>query len=279
MTQHRRRLNRAAAEELLDGRSARTDAIAEILSAARAGADPHEIRGIDAALAAFATATPDSPTAAAIEPERRTPVLKRLLTAKVIGVGIGAVALSGVALAAGTGSLPSPLSHSDHAATAASNHVPRALPSGGSSSSSESSDDSSSAAATSSSAAESSSSGVSSSNSTSATNTPSPSLVGLCQSWLSRPHEHGKADTNPAFTVLTTAAGSKDVTTVDAFCTAMLATAHPTHPTHPATPTDSSHPTHPAHPTNPASTHTPQANPSPSGSSHHGKPTGVPPRN
>jgi hypothetical protein len=75
---------------------------------------------------------------------------------------------------------------------------------------------------------------------------PSPSLRGLCRSWLSRPHQHGKADTNPAFTVLVTAAGNPDA--VSGYCSALLSTApaQPT-PSEPggADPIKSPRPSHP----------------------------------
>ena len=102
--------------------------------------------------------------------------------------------------------------------------------------------------------------------------TPSPDLTGLCHAWLAGAgSEHGKARTNPAFTVLVTTAGGVDA--VDNFCVEMLGTSsnpssddseapepseaesdapHPTpsHPDRTAHPGNTAHPGRTSHPGN-----------------------------
>jgi hypothetical protein len=138
------------------------------------------------------------------------------VAAKLLTIsGVALAATGGIAAAAAsTGHLPSPLPHSSHAsevavaAVASSHNKPTAT-------ASTSASPSASATETDSDSSEPTGAHPSA--------TPSPSLRGLCRSWLARPHEHGKADTNPAFTVLVTAAGGTD--SVQAYCTDLLATA------------------------------------------------------
>jgi hypothetical protein len=84
---------------------------------------------------------------------------------------------------------------------------------------------------------------------------PSPSLTGLCHAWLAGAgSKHGHARTNPAFTVLVTAAGGSG--NVAAYCTTRLAAqTHPagpsTTPSHPAHPTGRPEKVAPSHPTHP----------------------------
>ena len=147
----------------------------------------------------------------------------KVLAAKfLMATGVALAATGGIAAAASTGHLPSPLPHSSHAsevavaAVATSHDQTTGMPTdsaspSASASASESSEPSSPHPAAS----------------------PSPSLRGLCQAWLSRPHEHGKADTSPAFSYLVTTAGGVD--SVDSYCTSLLAG-----PTASATPSDDS---------------------------------------
>ncbi|HET6211123.1 MAG TPA: hypothetical protein VFD94_12100 [Jatrophihabitans sp.] len=184
-------------------------------------------------------------------------VAAKIVAAKLLTIGgVALAATGGIAAAASTGHLPSPLPHSSHAsqiavAAVASRHgTPTATPTSSAS-------DSSSVSASASASDSSSTSGQPTSAHPSAGS--SPSLIGLCQSWLSRPHVHGKADTNPAFTVLVTAAGGTDA--VEAYCTDLLASGHgrpstsPTASTTPSATEDSSGkpssvPSH-SHPTGP----------------------------
>ncbi|MFE4355692.1 MULTISPECIES: hypothetical protein [unclassified Kitasatospora] len=125
-TNRSRRIDRDAAEQLLGGAvggpSAGQDAsltgpdggpgqLARVLAAAAAPATAGELAGEEAALAAFreASLTPD-PT---VTPVRRrsmaTAALARAFSTKATAVVLGATALCGVAVAAGTGNLPSAL--------------------------------------------------------------------------------------------------------------------------------------------------------------------------
>jgi len=109
--------------------------------------------------------------------------------------------------------------------------------------------------------------------------TPTPSLVGLCHAWLAGAGaEHGKARSNPAFTVLITAAGGSDA--VDAYCTTLLGASPspsgedsdepaPPHPDRPSHPGPTSHPGNTLHPNKTAH---------PGRTSHpSGRPSDVPP--
>jgi hypothetical protein len=197
------RHSRTDLERLLDGQLARHDALGQLLTAARTTPVVSEVAGMGAALAAFAGISQEP----AIPVERSSSTMKtwaaKVMAAKLAVLGGAAMAATagGVALAASTGHLPNLLPHSSNAAPAASAQVPA-------------SDDPSTSASTS-----------TSSKPPHPSATPSPSLVGLCHSWLARPHINGSADTNPAFTVLVTAAGSSDA--VDSYCTTLLASSTP----------------------------------------------------
>ena len=123
-----------------------------------------------------------------------------LATIPVKALLLGAAGLAttgGVALAATTGALPGPSVHaSETAVSAVASHRPAA----------------SSSAALSTSAADSSTSTSGATASTTAagptsSKAPTPSLKGLCNAWLARPHTHGKADNSAAFQVLISTAG------------------------------------------------------------------------
>ena len=138
----------------------------------------------------------------------------KVMAAKLLTVsGVALAATGGIAAAASTGHLPNPLPHSEHASdvavAAVASHAKPTATATESATESETESQSSSAPTATPSA------------------TPSPSLRGLCQSWLSRPHVHGKADTNPAFTFLVTTAGGTD--SVNGYCTTLLASG-PGHP-------------------------------------------------
>ncbi|MFE6056901.1 hypothetical protein ACFQ6N_39700 [Kitasatospora sp. NPDC056446] len=125
-TNRSRRIDRDAAEQLLGGAvaapSAGQDAsltgpdggpgqLARVLAAAAAPATAGELAGEEAALAAFraASLTPDP----VVTPVRRrsmaTAALARAFSTKAAAAVLGATALCGVAVAAGTGNLPSAL--------------------------------------------------------------------------------------------------------------------------------------------------------------------------
>ncbi|MFG3226550.1 hypothetical protein ACGF07_17425 [Kitasatospora sp. NPDC048194] len=124
-TNRSRRIDRDTAEQLLSGAvggpSAGQDAsltgpdgpghVARVLAAAAAPASAAELAGEEAALAAFrkASLAPDP----VVTPVRRrsmaTAALARAFSTKAAAAVLGATALCGVAVAAGTGNLPSPL--------------------------------------------------------------------------------------------------------------------------------------------------------------------------
>jgi hypothetical protein len=244
------RHSRADLEHLLDGQPPRHDALAQLLTAALPSPDVVDIAGMDAALAAFTGVSLVPPF-----PAERSPSMMKTLAAKamaaklaIVGGVAAAASVGGVAFAASTGHLPSPLPHSTHAAPSASAHVPA---------------NGTESAATSGSA----------SSKPHPSTTPSPSLVGLCHSWLARPHTNGSADTNPAFTVLVTAAGG--TASVNSYCTALLASSTPTASTEPG---NADHPT--GKPSDvPSNTDHPTGKPSdvPSNTDHPtGKPSNAP---
>jgi hypothetical protein len=240
------RWTRADLERLLDGQPVRRDALTEFLSAARIPGARADTAGLAEALAAYRSISSPVPA----EKPRRTSMIKniaaKMVAAKLLTIGgVALAATGGIAAAASTGNLPSPLPHSDHASQVA---VAAVASSHGKPSASASPSSSASASATETDSESSEPTGAHPSA------TPSPSLRGLCQSWLSRPHEHGKADTNPAFTVLVTTAGGTD--SVQAYCTALLASAPSESETSPS----------------PSAS----ASPDPSASDSHGKPNPVP---
>ena len=168
-------------------------------------------------------------------------VAGRLLALKILAVTAGAAAAGGVAYAATTGDLAAPHGQSALHANAHSSGAPES----DDESSPTEGDDSSTAGSPS----ETGSSSESDESGSSAA--PSPSLVGLCHAWLAHPSNNAKLSTNPAYSVLVTAAGGVDA--VNGYCTTLLASAHPSHPARPSHPTqakNSSH-SHPAHPTAP----------------------------
>jgi hypothetical protein len=210
-------IDRRTAERMLDraraGRPAGGDPLVDLLALAAAPAGRDELAGESAALAAFRAAR----LAPANRPRRQSMIkttLAKALTLKAAAV-LAATAAGGVALAASTGALPNPLSETTQHAPSAAGHVSGRPSVAGSHRGGPDGSDAS----------------------------PSPSLVGLCHAYLAGAgSDHGKALENPAFSVLITTAGGKDK--VDAFCTALLASAGPSkdakdHPTGASTP----HPT------------------------------------
>jgi hypothetical protein len=107
----------------------------------------------------------------------------------VLAVSASAAMVGAIALAAATGS---GAPRSDHAAAAASGHSQASTHSQKSAHAPKSADDTDEA-----------------NESEDASGNPSPSLKGLCNAWLHKPHQHGKADESAAFKVLIAAAGGK----------------------------------------------------------------------
>ena len=250
------RRNAAHLDALLDGRPTASDPLADLVAAVRAPTQPHEMAGLDHALATFASSSDVVPTPTEENPRMLTSVAGRLLALKILAVVAGTAAAGGVAYAAANGNLTSANGHA--AVAGASSGAPE-----GSAASSGSSSSDSSSSADDPSATESSSGSGSASGSESKSGAPSPSLVGLCNAWLAHPRDIAKVSTNPAFSVLIKAAGGADA--VNGYCTTVLTTAgHPLH---------SSHPTHPAHPSQAQNTKTKSSeSPEPSETTHTKKP-------
>lgn len=210
-SQRTRRISARAAESLLSGAHAdpQHPRLAATLRAAAGPTRPGELAGRQAAVAAFHRAVqhPASPRKRSLFGTATVRLTVKAATVAAVVLGTG-----GVALAATTGAIPSPLKthHPVPSATSASHPGARPEASGGPGNAN-----------------------------------PSPSLVGLCHAYTAGAgSDHGKALENPAFQALITAAGGTDA--VDAFCTRLLAdatssqgpdaksTAHPSHPAHPS---------------------------------------------
>jgi hypothetical protein len=224
-------------EQLLDSVGTNDEPLAQLLRTARAPAQPDELSGLDAALAAYATSAAGSGTATsaaerlAERPSRFRPasILKGLaaasLVTKIIAGAVAAAAVGGIALA-----------------TSSVEHNHRPTPRTGSTSSSQGQPSSALPPSPSTSGSHprtlsSTPSGLSTPGATAAAGSPSSSdsattldesLKGLCRAWLSRPPNTGNADNTPAAARLIAAAGGEDQ--VDAYCTALLAVPATTSP-------------------------------------------------
>jgi len=212
MRSHGTRQTHAYLERVLDGEAAGEGALGGLIAAARAPETRANPPGLTAALTAFREVSATRPAHAPRSTSMIKNVAAKVLAAKLLTVaGIAlAAATGGIAAAASTGHLPSPLPHSDHASSIAVAAVA-------------SSHDQPTSTATASASA--SATGSSEPSDAHPSASPSPSLRGLCQAWLSRPHEHGKADTSPAFSYLVSTAGGVDA--VEAYCTDLLASPAP----------------------------------------------------
>jgi hypothetical protein len=238
-----RRIDRHTAEQLLRGEPVRgSEALRRLLTSAATATPPKgELPGEHAAMAAF--------RAAHLAPDprrRRLPVLKSalaaLLTAKIL-IPTAAAAVGGIAVAAATGTLPSPGNAPAEQPMISQTHRSSPPP------------DPTSAAPDTKAA------------------TPAPSLAGLCRGYAAEAgSEHGKALDSPAFTDLVTTAGGKDK--VSDYCATLLGDkpGNPTPGTPPAGqrdthPTGAPNPPHPtgrpANPPNPRPTNAPPANGAP----------------
>jgi hypothetical protein len=220
-----RRRAREPEQGLLDGMDA-DSALARLLADASAPAQPDELDGLSAALTAF--------SASQLRP-RRSPVktiLASLLATKALAVTAAAASIGGVALAAATGSLPP-------AAQNAAHNLVRA-PAGAHSDGTDDVNERTSPAT------------IRATPSAKPSATPSPSLVGLCRAYSAGvATANGKALDNPAFTVLISAAGSKDAVT--SYCIGVLDAAPGGKPT--ALPTQAQNHKPGSHHTGPPSSH------------------------
>jgi hypothetical protein len=211
-----RRIDRRTAEHLLGqapmGIRNGHPPLAALLTAAAVPGRPDELTSEQASVAAFRAAHL-SPTP---QPGRLSMIkatVMKLLTVKVLAIG-AATAVGGVALAATTSTLPSPLTKP---APSASSGLSAAHPTAKSSRAAHKPDGTE---------ASKDSKESKDSKGADASKGPSPSLVGLCHAYSAgNKAEHGKALDNPAFTVLITTAGGKDK--VELFCQALLATPAP----------------------------------------------------
>lgn len=183
-----RPLDRDTAELLLSGDPAARHAHARLGAVLAAAAAPtgRTPAGEDAAVAAFAAAQADSAR------PRRTSMLKttlaKLLTVKVAAACVALGGAGGVALAASTGALPTPLHQPAHHASADASHSARPHPSG------TPSDQPSRPA-------------------------PPADLLKLCQKWTARPgDERARALDEAEFGNLVKGAGRKDRDRVQHFC-------------------------------------------------------------
>lgn len=206
-----RRIDRRTAEQLLRGAAVDgqagdpATALGDLLAAAAAPARSGEQAGEQVAMAAFRSAQ----LAPAPQSRRRsmfTTKLAGLLSAKFLAAGAAAAAVSGVAVAATTGTLdiPSDPPGAPPTSHATSTARPSSTPAGKSG------------------------------------EHPTPSLVGLCQAYTAGAgSEHGDALSSPAFEYLTTSAGGADK--VPTYCADLLADRPGKQSDHPV-PTTPSHP-------------------------------------
>jgi len=251
------RRSRAHLDDLLDGRVTSGDPLADLVAAVRAPAQPSELAGLDAALAAFASAASVAPT-----PEEKTPMLKsvvgRALALKILALVAGTAAAGGVAYAAVSDTIDNPSNGAAHGKSALAPGQTKSHGDDDSSSASGSESDDPSDGSSSASGSESDE--PSGSDSSSPSSSPSPSLRGLCTAWLAHPKNDAKLSTNPAYSVLVTAAGGMD--SVNGYCTTLLASAHPSHPAHPTQAQNTkSHGAPSSHPVRPPHTHSAPAHP------------------
>ncbi|WP_131308411.1 hypothetical protein [Micromonospora zingiberis] len=201
-----RRIDRNTAELLLDGdlvALSRAGRLAGTLRALCGPARPYELAGEQAAVAAFLATADFVPTPGLPEPTPLRKALARTLTVKATIV-VAATGLGGVALAAGTGALPTPLIGTPAAPPAT--HAPApyvpgpphpAAPGGGSVS-------------------------PSAGPVVNAAGSPMPAHLLHCQAYARIGAAPGKALENPAFADLVAAAGG--IEHVEAYCAASTRT-------------------------------------------------------
>jgi hypothetical protein len=202
-------IDRARAERLLDGSDPATDQIGQLLAAARSHARPAELARAGEALDAFRRSHHGMPVRHRVQ--HRRPAWRRLVGVKAAAIAF-ALASAGVAVAAGTGVLPTPLT--DDATPAPF----RATTPGGPWSSRTGTDPSTS--------------GVEEPNLTPSAGADHTALVGLCRAYQAHgDRDPGSSMDSTSFNRLVTAAGGVD--RVAEYCVALLAA----EPTATATPT------------------------------------------
>ncbi|GII24782.1 hypothetical protein [Planosporangium mesophilum] len=202
-----RHIDRRTAEQLLSGApmGARHPhpPLAAVLTAAAVPGRPGELTSEDVSASAFRTAAMQPGG----QPGRLSVIrsaVMRVLTVKVIAVAAATTTVGGVALAAGVGTLPNPLTPPAPASSAGFSAAHPAV-------------------TTRSPGKVDGSTGPRKSHGPDASKPPSPAVVGLCRAYLAGNNAKKREQmlANPAFSTLVTAAGAKDK--VDGFCQALLA--------------------------------------------------------
>jgi hypothetical protein len=206
-----RRIDSGRAERLLDGTDGRSDPVARLLAAAQATANPDEVRREGMAIAAFRTARYMSSPAPRPARARRAPAWANVLGIKAAVIAFTILA-AGVALAAGTGVLPTPFAPAsapastsplDNSAAPASSRADGTSFPGASSATVVASERASSSPGSSGAAVD------------------HASLVGLCHAYRARgDRDPGAAIGDAGFAALVAAAGGADK--VEEFCTGLL---------------------------------------------------------
>lgn len=214
---------RSELDALLAGPGPQRTPLDGLMEAARGAAQPHELLGLDAAVAVFqsgpeSAAATGAPRHRAAAPARVGGLVARVLALKVFLICLGTMALGGFAYAAVDGDLPGITHHhapGRHASTTASHGQGVATPAPGTGSRP---------------------AGV----------PPAAALPGLCVSWLASASDPNRS-TDQRFAALEQAAGSAGAVT--AYCTNLVASTSPGNSTHPTGPPSSvSIPTHPSGP-------------------------------
>jgi hypothetical protein len=202
-------LDDETAERLLDGLAVGPRRLADLLAAAAAPAFAADMVGEDAAIAEFRSSRP-VPT-----PRHRShrQVWARLLTVKGAALA-AAFAVAGVAVAASTGVLPTPLRDPapDEPADRWASHATVAT-------------------------------SVPDASRTGPDVAPTTSLRGLCSAFLAQTNSHPEqVRNNPNFAKLATVAGGEEK--ILGFCETLIGVkTPPAHPTHPVHPSQAAHPT------------------------------------
>jgi hypothetical protein len=233
------RLSRARLDALLNGETDRPASLAALLDAASAPGRAEELGGLTAASTVFRTVGRPTGVLPVIAPRRRrraallTGLAGQAIALKLIAFAAAAAAIGGVTYAAADGHFGA--KHKPNGASSTHSTAGQSESGGGDS--------------------------TAHGNASGAPASPTPSMLGLCEAWLSSPTVSNHA--NPAYDALIARAGGRD--NVNSFCAALRVSASASpHPTKSAKPsssnTNSGKPsTHPPHPTK---THTPQGSPS-----------------
>ncbi|MBV9594369.1 MAG: hypothetical protein JO147_11330 [Actinobacteria bacterium] len=207
-------------DQVLAGSATAIPPLGALVEALTASPQPAELGGLRAASAAFASA-PDGPTEVIGAAGASRSIATRLRSGPVIAVGgftLAALAAGGVAFAAahegGDKASRRPALSTSAAPTSAQATAT------GPSRTSDPADTSGSGTTAIVGAADEPTPVGSPTSLTVGSDGPNPSLSGLCNAWLSKPHEHGNADNSAAFTMLVTAAGGIDA--VDGYCLQLL---------------------------------------------------------